>query len=300
MTGWWSPKKGRWMQLRTTSTHRTYRYVRVSLVAVVTFLGLGVGIEMALGGPLGSLSAAYYTPARNVFVGGLCAVSLALLALSGRSLEQALLDLAAVLAPVIAFVPTPIRMGTIPGLDPGCPANTSCVPPAAVAGVTNGMLTLSVLGVLGVAAALVLGVVQRTLTTALAGTIVAAGVLIGAAGGWWALSPSTFLDDAHYAATLGFFAIVAVVSAIAAFRPAGSGRRRPVLRVLYAGIAIVIAADLLLLAGVVLFDGDAPVVGAAPLVLIGEAVALFLFAVFWVVQTVELWNDDDPRLHVAA
>ena len=33
-----------------------------------------------------------------------------------------------------------------------------------------------------------------------------------------------------------------------------------------------------------------------PWVFLGEGVALVLFAVFWLLQTVELWNEPDPRL----
>lgn len=280
------------MRLRTTSTQRTYRYVRIALVGVVVFLGVGVGAQIALGGPLGSVSAAYYTPARNVFVGALCAVSLALIALSGRSLEQALLDLAAVLAPVIAFVPTPLVAGAVPGVDPGCPDESACVPASALPDIAVGMLTLSVVGALAVAGALVLGVLQRTLTPAAGIALGAAGVLVAAGTTWWAISPDTFVAGAHYAATLGFFALIAAVSTIAALRPsARDGRHRRLLRVLYAVIAAGIVGVLLVLA-VLVFRPDA----GTPAVFVGESIALSLFAIFWVVQTVELWGETDPAI----
>lgn len=290
------------MRLRTTSTHRTYRYVRLSLIGVLVFLGVGIGAQVALGGPLGSVSAAYYTPARNVFVGALCAVSLALLALSGRSVEQALLDLAAVLAPVIALVPTPVTPAAVPGFDPGCPDATPCVPASALADVANGMLTLSVIGALAVVTALIVGAVQRTLTVGGAATILAAGVLVLGGTAWWMLAPESFVAGAHFAATLGFFALVAAVAALAALRPsARSAQRRSILRLVYAVIAAGITVSLLFLAAVTALDASgASAVAAAssgrPLVFAGEAVALVLFAVFWLVQTVELWDDTDPSV----
>ncbi|QEW03714.1 hypothetical protein [Microbacterium lushaniae] len=291
------------MQLRTTSTQRTYRYVRVSLVAVVLLVAVGVGAQVVGGGPLASLSASYYTPARNVFVGALCAVSLALLALSGRSLEQALLDLAAVLAPVIAFVPAPVMAGDVPGMDPNCPAMTPCVPAAAVPEVANGMLTLTVVGVVGVVAAAALARAQRTFTRGAGVTILAAAVLVAAAATWWVLSPETFLRRGHDAATLGFFTLVTVVAAVAAIRPvADSARGRRILRAVYAVTAVGILSTLLLL-GVVLALRDRGVdliaLTGFPLIFTAEAVALGLFAVFWVAQTVEFWDAADPALRSA-
>ncbi len=56
---------------------------------------------------LTSLSASWYTDARPVFVGGLVAIGVALVAYSGSTwTENLLLDLAGVLAPVVAFAPT--------------------------------------------------------------------------------------------------------------------------------------------------------------------------------------------------
>jgi len=109
------------MRIRTTSTHRTYRYVRLSIVGATLVLAVSLAIELATGGMLSSVSAAFYTPAGHVFVGSLCAISLALLVLSGRSVEQSLLDIAAVFAVIIALVPTPVT-------DPTCSGETVCVP----------------------------------------------------------------------------------------------------------------------------------------------------------------------------
>lgn len=288
------------MQLRTTSTQRTYRYVRVALVTVIVFLGVGVAAQISAEGPLVSVSASYYTPARNVFVGALCAVSLALLALSGRSLEQALLDVAALLAPVIALVPTPVEPGDVPALHPDCPGSVPCIPADVLPEIGNGMLSLAVMAGFGVVASLVLAAVQRTLTPGLGGAIAVATAVVAAGTAWWVVAPDAFALGAHAAATIGFFALVTAVAAIAAVRPvAASDRRRRSLRRMYAAIATGIGLALLFLAIVVGLRGaglDLVDASGAPLIFIGEAVALVLFGAFWAVQTVELWDAADPRV----
>ena len=65
------------MRIRTTSTQRTYRYVRLTILAATLLLAVAVAVEEITGGPLPSLSAAYYTPAGPMFVAGLCVVAAA-------------------------------------------------------------------------------------------------------------------------------------------------------------------------------------------------------------------------------
>jgi hypothetical protein len=288
------------MQLRTTSTQRTYRYVRLAIVGAMLLLAVAVAAQVATGGPLDSISAAYYTPARSLFVGALFAVALALLALSGRSVEQVLLDLAAVLAPLVAIVPTPVRTGDVSGVPVTCPGDGYCVPADEVAGVAVGMLSLTVVGILGVATALVLAAAQRALSRGIIVSSVVAAALIAAATTWWTSSPGSFLLAAHNGAAIGFFGLTAVVAVIAAVRPrSGSVRADRALRIAYgviaAGIVVSLAAvitvEVLRAAGVAIAD---PAV--VPIFFLGEAVALTLFGGFWIVQTVELWNDPDPRL----
>lgn len=137
------------MRIRTTSTQRTYRYVRLALVAATVFLGIALAVESVAGGVPPSVSAAYYTPAGPVFVGSLSAVALALLALSGRSLEQGLLDVAAVLALVIAYVPTSVS-------SESCAPARRCIPAEFGPTVANNAGAVASLVVLGVVAALVL------------------------------------------------------------------------------------------------------------------------------------------------
>lgn len=88
---------------------RTYAAIRMSMVAVILGLGLSVALEVRRvdGCVQRSLSAYYYTPVRPVFVGTLIALGVAMIALWGKTpAEDAFLNLAGVLAAVVAFVPT--------------------------------------------------------------------------------------------------------------------------------------------------------------------------------------------------
>lgn len=273
------------MRLRSTSTQRTYRYVRIGLLVVVVAIGIAVAIQLASGVALASISATYYTPGRSVFVGGLCAVALALLALSGHSLEQTLLDLAAVLAPVIALVPVPAIAHA------GCP-EARCLTSAALADLDAGMLTLAILAPVVLAAIVVVAAIQRTLTRDVIVTAAIGTGLLLALVGWWRVDAASFARSGHYAATVAFFLLIAAVAVLAAFRPsAATRRRRTGLRLVYTAVAAGIVAALAFLVAAVTGIAAMPVA-----VLVGEAAALGLFAVFWLAQSVEFWNEVDPAL----
>jgi hypothetical protein len=87
---------------------RTYRFLRFGVLGVIAALAVSLIKEGAETGCLqGSISAYYYTPARSIFVGALVAIGLVMIALWGKSfVEDGLLNLAGLLAPVVAFVPT--------------------------------------------------------------------------------------------------------------------------------------------------------------------------------------------------
>lgn len=271
------------MRIRTTSTQRTYRYVRLAIVGATVFLAVGVGIELAGGGVLPSVSAAYYTPAGPVFVGALSAIALALLALSGRSVEQGVLDVAAVLALVIAYVPTSVS----------CGGDARCVPPAVRATVVNNAAAVASVVVLGLVVALVLARVQGTLGRGVAITAAIIAVIVGGGVVWAWAAPESFLALAHEVAAIAFFVLIAVVAGLAAWRPHPGRVARSRLRAAYATVA---AAIVVTLVALVVGVATGAVERGIPVVLVGEAVALTLFAAFWIVQTVELWDEVDPSI----
>lgn len=88
---------------------RTYRYLRMGMVAAIALIGVSVALEMldSSGCFQQSFSAYYYTPARGVFAGALIAIALGMIAVLGSTpVEDAFLNLGGLLAPIVAFVPS--------------------------------------------------------------------------------------------------------------------------------------------------------------------------------------------------
>ena len=255
-----------------TSSQRTYRYLRIGTAATVVAIFTAVASASTTVGVLPSVSAYYSSPARDVFVGALIAASLALFALSGRGPSRALLDAAALFAPLIALVPT--------------------TPPASGAAVETGtsVVTYVVIGAMAVAIAIVLTAARSTDRIGAGISIgTAAAVLTAVAATAWT-APDAFARWAHPIATLVFFALIAAVAVLAA-----TTRADPVAPWMRAGY-IAIAALLVVTGiayGVITATGyDA----GLPPVLVCEVAALTLFLAFWVLQTVQWWNDPDPAI----
>jgi hypothetical protein len=90
---------------------RTYASLRLVSVAVIVLLAVAICREVFYGTPndclQGSISAYYYTPVQSVFVGTLLALGFVMVVLWGKTtFEDGFLNLAGLLAPVVAFVPT--------------------------------------------------------------------------------------------------------------------------------------------------------------------------------------------------
>jgi hypothetical protein len=293
-----------------TTGQKTHRYLRLSLVFVVAALLLSVAIQLvvvswepfALGwNPLPSISHAFYTPVRTVFVGTLIATSLALLALSGRGLAATLLDIAAIFAPLIAIVPT--------GIDPEhpigdlrCPGTEDCIPPAVLGEVRAGVAIYVVVVLVVVITMAAIRAKKRIMTRSVllvSGIAVLTAVVVAALAffpgvnadfpfNFWPYPPSI-----HFLVTLLFFGTFVAVPILHSRGPVDESETPPTPRQrrIYRWVAGLLLADLLLLlAAFIVRDA----LGAFPLVLIGEAVALGLFAWFWWVQTFQRWNDANP------
>ena len=87
---------------------KSYRYLRLAIVVVVLSLVASVVIERWKTSCWEvSISAYFYTPVHAMFVGALVAIGVCLIAVKGsRDWEDMLLNVAGILAPVVAFVPT--------------------------------------------------------------------------------------------------------------------------------------------------------------------------------------------------
>ncbi|WP_230671614.1 hypothetical protein [Rathayibacter sp. Leaf248] len=283
----------------TLSSLRTHRYVRVSLCAAVLLLGVAVLWHLVAVGPLRSISAAYYTPVRSVFVGALFAVAVGLVVLAGRSLRRYLLLLGGMTAPLIALVPVPLRSDELARLTgAGCPEGVvRCLPPGATDEIAAGMLAyLVVAGAVLVASTVFLALDRALDRGALVKVAIAAALL--AALAVCATTP-VFAAVAHYAAAAVFFLLMAAVAAVHAHAVRSEGVRGPGTprgySIVYAVLAALLAGiDLALVALVASGTGEA-LLGKQWLLLV-EAAALALFTAFWVLQTVENWDDPDPSL----
>lgn len=293
-----------------TTAQKTHRYLRLSLVFVVFALLTSVAIETIVLSwepfsfgwePLPSISHYFYTPARNVFVGALIAASLALLALSGRNRSTILLDIAALFAPLIALIPT--------GIDPEHPINgltcagiEECVPAPYVDDVRAGVMTYAVV-VISVVIAMAAIRTKRRIVTPGAALVSAIAVVSAVVVASLAFIPGLNTDfpfnfwpyppSIHFAVTLIFFGIFAAVPILHSRGPVDESETPPTGRQknIYRWVAGLMIADLLMLVTAFALREQ---LGSFPLVLIGEAAALALFAWFWWVQTFQRWADENP------
>lgn len=276
--------------LGVTTGHKTQRYLRLTLVAIVVALFVAVTAESVTSGVIQpSISHYFYTSARGVFVGALIAASVCLLALSGRGRPVIWLDIAAIFAPLIALVPT--------GLESGVPAEE-------MPGVRNGVFTYCVMVFVIIIAMAVIRAVKKTPN----GGARVVSIVAGCTAGVLALLafvpplnegfPFNFampgLNSIHFVATLaffGFFAAVPLFSPLEVLEPGEKSPSPKQLRI-YRWIGWLLVASLAVLI-VAFFAPD--LFGSFPIVLVGEVAALLLFAIFWWVQTFQRWDEPDQR-----
>ncbi len=232
------------------SAQRTSRNVRVVMVAALVALTVAVLDQTAQQGfLLGSISAYYYTPAQAIFVGTLVGLGIAMIALRGTNdVEDVLLNLAGVLAPVIALVPTSRgadfqaarkaceSAGVIvsgaqagPGGQLDCPTIRAIVA-ANRANVQNNMLAYLVTGALALAFAWYLVSREAGAARGRRGAPLKQATLwsVGAATAMWLVAVALFVwgfdwlvGNAHFVAATGLFALIVAVVVANAFRRSG-------------------------------------------------------------------------------
>lgn len=284
-------------------TIKTYRYVRISMIAAVILLFVTVFLQVVRDqwDIEASISAYYYLPVRSVFVGTLVGAAFSLVAIHGRrGGEDVLLNLAGMLLPLVAFIPTPVT-GTP---EAPCPqGEKKCIPEEFLPGVEVSVTALLIVGFVGLAFA--------TSTLKRKGwTDRAAPWGLGAASFVWAVFAVWFgptsdwgprerlLDIGHYAAAIPVFALIVAVAFINARKSEQSihvaGRQasyRMVYRLVALGMAIVLVAALAYWFIVIRPDPEIE----NSLVFWVEAWLLTLFAAFWGFQTREFWHDGLPE-----
>ncbi len=296
---------------------RTYAAIRVSMVAVIVGLGISVALEIRRvdGCVQRSLSAYYYTPVRSVFVGALIALGVAMIALWGKTpAEDAFLNLAGILATVVAFVPT------LDANSCGLPAGVkeAALSPDARKSLDDALIDANAPAVHNNVAVLVAVIVIALACTAVGAVVRAVRggaapsmpVRLGYAATWFGTAAAVLVllvlyrdaDDNgsffnhrlhSWSAVVLFGFVILAVGAAAVKKRIDSGAWTRweltywVLAIAMAGSALVIE-----LTGR-LADPDTWYAGHRTFVM--EATLIVLLAAFWVVQTIDRRLDGAPR-----
>jgi len=251
----------------------TWRYLRVAMVVLVAGLAVSLAYERSQVDCFQtSISSYYYTPAHAYFVAALVAVGVCLFCLKGSTqAEDVLLNVAGMFAPVVAFVPTTaigacgVLPGTIEHLD-------------AIA--ANSMRALLAVELIALVLIAVLTRRKGPPRPPPIGFIVTGAVWLVTALLFF-LAHDFFMSKAHFgAAGLMFACIVAVVwiNAIGYRDENESGS----LRNRYAAIAVAMGASLVVIPIGLLRDWPYWVI-------VLEGLLITLFAIFWALQTDDLW-----------
>ena len=266
---------------------KTYNYLRIALAALVLLLYTAVVLEWWAAGRClqPSISAYYYTPVHAVLIGVLVTMGVCLVALKGNTDgEDVLMNLAGMLAPGVAFIPTPTATdcSSAPLLRPDIPAFVGNNMPAlfvtaAVVGAVAVVITLRQGGFAGVST------VER-LGAALTVVVLGGGIV------WFVVARDSFIAHGHDAAAIPMFlAIIGVVwlnarDVAAAMSQGAAPTTHARYVAMYRSIALAMLVCLALTVVINLATSSAQIVFWV------EVVLITLFAVFWLVQTTELWN----------
>lgn len=298
-------------QMAPTMALRSYLCLRLSAVGVIAVLTASLIKEYSRAGDClqGSISAYDYTTVQSVFVGTLVTLGLVMIVLWGKTpWEDGALNLAGMVAPVVAFVPT--APSNLCGLtnSAGAPVTTEAAKDKLVAashdGIFNNMLAYLV--VVGLTLVILAGfgfVAHRRQLHVVTDHPVAYWFPLVLAAGLWGLGAYAFwqhrewfYDNAHgYAATtlLAFIIVVVINIGIQKLRREDDDSEvasRWWVRIYWGLAAMMVGgADLILLL-------------AKPIshnfythrTFIVEAWLIFLLAVFWLIQTWDRRNDGAP------
>lgn len=262
----------------------TYRYLRLALILLTLGLLFSVVLQIIAddGQVLPSVSAYYYTGARDVFVASLCAIGVCLIIHRGRSdTEDLLLNGTGYLSFFIAFVPTtPAHAGV-----EAAPALSD----EFIASATQNTWAVLAAGLVGLVVE-ILVLPERERHHSRGGTAVLVGSVVAflALATAFVLAPGFFLTYAHgAAAVLWFVGIVGIVgvNAIGMSRSRGeqghNGRQRW-LNLYGLGFALILIT-------LPVFLGPVRLV-LDQWVFALEAAVFLQFLAFWVTQTVERWH----------
>ena len=300
---------------------KSYRYLRMAIVGLLVALGVAVGYQTWRQDfdLLGSVSAYYYTPAQAIFVGALIGMAACMIALKGTTAtEDVFLNLGGMFAAVVAIVPTSrggdyesavreCQQAAGPLLTEKAASALDCptvqaLAEATRANVENNMFALLVLGGLGILATALFALRERKWSSLKFWLGFGASVAVYAAGAVaFITSIDWFIDNAHYIAAVGLVVCVFVVAVANVRRRQGeqaggdAGLGQAVGGLFSPGrhdwytwiaramlVAAVGGAALWYFKVTTLFWLEFPVAA--------------LFALFWMVQTIEQLGDEPSRV----
>ena len=281
----------------------TYRYLRIGMVMAVVALGVSIALERSkVACWQTSISAYYYTPVRAILVGGLIAIGASLIAIKGsNAFEDACLNVAGFLAPLVAVIPTEAVAVTADGRPACAPSvpeqvtrirNPNDVDVAARwvrASIDNNVNTLLIVGGVSVVLVAALAFVHDRdgrspwrrnplgLALGLGISVVLIAVVFLLKRSWGA-----FYTRAHGYAAFGMFVFLALAVLSNALERRNS-RRWPWLGI-YAGTVVVM----------VVFGIYFQLISSWTYhVFAVECIEIAAFVVFWTAQTVQNWSDPD-------
>jgi cytochrome b561 len=265
----------------------TYRYLRGGIPVMLVLLAAALIVERA-GATCWqtSISAYYFTSAHGVFIGAICAIGTLLIVYKGsRDTEDILLNLAGILAFVVAFVPTsrPVLLCGGSALPVGALTDDAVV---------DNVWALVVALVLARVASWWMYRRTRTgrarsplgeVATWVQRAVLAVGLLT------LILAPEWFVANAHGIAAVTMFVSFIVTVLINAFLAGRQDEDKcPNMRTyhrIYQVISLTMALTLVAAVTVhLVLDGFNHAVLVVEVALIAE------FGAYWLVQTVELWN----------
>jgi magnesium-transporting ATPase (P-type) len=252
------------------------------MVLVVVGLGMSIGFEHFKTAPRcfqTSISAYYYTPVQAFFVGALIAIGACLISVRGNTdWEDTLLNLAGMFAPIVALVPTS-GAGACRSVPNATTDRDVNVANNVFALLAVGLVGLVILGWLMFRAARRVGIGSRR--PAFAGFVLAA-VLWVVATVLFTSERHFFLTKAHFTAAISMFVCIFLVALFDGLEYKAKGRARSRWN-RYTAIAVAMALASIVTGGTALFGWDYWVLAI-------EISLISLFALFWTLQTIELWN----------
>jgi hypothetical protein len=265
----------------------TYRYLRGGVPVMLVLLAAALIIERA-GATCWqtSISAYYFTSAHAVFIGAICAIGTLLIVYKGsRDTEDILLNLAGILAFVVAFVPTsrPVLL-----------CGESALPVGALTDETVIDNVWALVVALGLARVASWWMYRRTSTgrtrsplgevaTWIQRTVLAVGLLT------LVFAPQWFVANAHGIAAVTMFVSFIVTVLINAFLAGRQDQDKcPNTRAYHLVYQAIWVAMVLTLAAAV--TAHLVLDGFNHAVLVVEVALIAEFGAYWLVQTVELWN----------